>query len=1146
MRLLKTSLSLAIVAVLSGCGGGGSDGAASDNSGSPSQTKVGRFTDSAVGGVTYKTATQSGLTNAKGEFNFIPGETVTFSIGNIELGSTLADVDVTPMDLAAPILISQLLQSLDSDGDPDTAGITISSHARTIAETLPVDKGLDWSSDTFEAELTDLIGQVDSAIPDSDTKVPLKLKSRQQVIDHLNRNPVITKSGKDVSEVALKKIAKLTHSQKPDSQKLYRLLDIAQFTHIQKGYSYLKAISLDKNGELDKVTTQLNVKTLSNLVTWSQTPTLLDEKTNQDKFVAQMASLLKLDPAILEGADYRALFRSKGKMLDVDATLTAFAAHVDLLKHNRAEISLTRAQVREKLQLLMPNSDLKFDIDYNTVLVFKDNLLYVPTVESKLNRINLFIDKLVDPKSTPRVMAYSLKYLGFTDINIDQDYNFKPYVSATSIDFDKVQSVVSATEKLAAYARSYVIWPDQSRFNNTVNTTEPSATELKKWFLAAGFSLPEEQAATDNLPHFKNALVLRTLNNTLDLATVQRALSAQATPGIASIKVHSNTQLNHNFYPVAIRHDGAIVIWKAEYVGKQSADYINEQGKVKVFNLDGPAAVRVYSTQFNNAAIRTDGSVLYWSNRDLEADPIILPEFDAKTPAVDIAATLKTMAVLRSDGSVVTIGDGDAKDISTISSELDGKNPVVSLHSTDDTFTALRQDGSVIFWGKKSEADQDKLKLEAPGQDPFNPEGTKHLAIQKIYSNKGAYAGIKGDGSIVTWGDASKGADISRVKADIDGSVSVISIATTSTAFAALRQDGKVVSWGDVKAGGASQPNEKDYPDWLYKDKKNKIYADWLFDGYGDGKGNIDWPRVLSELIYVGSSMPENHTELESGVVSLHASDSGFFAYKENGQSQAWGYEMWLPQEVKDAIASQKIEQVYTGTGSRIFVAKLTDGSLVQWGQQFGETNGTAAPSEQLNGSVSVKDVYINTSSVYALLENGAVVPWGYGSFDIVRNWGFNNNPMRRFKQEPTLFDGSREDKKITAMSVNGMTYTALHADSSITTWGMANGGGNSQYARNELGPRNVKGELNPTRDTDKDGLDFSTESKLGTSDYSWDSDGDGVLDIIEVNQTKTSPTQIRPVQGDIDNKGLPKRDDALVTLPGTTQPASWTRSVTN
>ncbi|MDN3680460.1 hypothetical protein QWZ04_08985 [Vibrio tapetis subsp. quintayensis] len=1144
MRLLKTSLSLAIVAVLSGCGGGGGGNAATDNSGSPSQTQVGRFTDSAVGGVSYKTATQSGLTNAKGEFNFIAGEMVTFSIGNIELGSAKASEDVTPMDLPAPILISQLLQSLDADGDPDTAGITISSEARTIAETLPEGKGLDWNSATFEAELSDLILQVDAAIPGSDSKVPLKIKSRQQVIEHLNRNPVIAQSGKDISEVALKKIAQLTHSQKPDSQKLYRLLDIAQFTNIQKGYSYLKAISLDKNGELDKVTTQSNVKTLSNLVTWSQTPALLDEKTNQDKFVAQIASLLKLNPAILEGADYRELFRTKGKRLDVDATLTAFSAHVDLLKHNRAEISLTRAQVREKLQLLMPNSDLKFDIDYNTVLVFKDNLLYVPTVESKLNRISLFIDKLVDPKSTPRVMAYSLKYLGFSDINIDQDYNFKPYVSATSIDFDKVQSVVSATEKLAAYARSYVIWPDQSRFNNTVNTTEASATELKKWLLEAGFSLPKEQASTDNLQHFKNALVLRTLNNTLDLATVQRAISAQPTPGVASIKVHHNKQLNHNFYPVAIRHDGAIVIWKAKYVGRPSADYINEQGKVKVFNLDGPAAVRVYSTQFNNAAIRTDGSVLYWSNRDLDADPIVLPEFDAKNPAVDIAATLKTMAVLRSDGSVVTIGDGDAKDISAISSELDGKNPVVSLHSTGNTFTALRQDGSVVFWGKKSEADQDKLKLEAPGQDPFNPEGTKHLAIQKIYSNKGAYAGIKGDGSVVTWGDASKGADVSRVKADIDGTVSIISIATTSTAFAALRQDGKVVSWGDVKAGGASQPNEKDYPDWLYKDKKNKIYADWLFDGYGDGKGNIDWPRVLSELIYVGSSMPENHTELESGVASIHASDSGFFAYKENGKSQAWGYEMWLPQDVKDAIASQKIEQVYTGTGSRIFVAKLTDGSLLQWGQQFGETNGAAAPSEQLNGSVSVKDVYINTSSVYALLENGAVVPWGYGSFDIVRNWGFNNNPMRRFKQDPTLFDGSREDKKITAMSVNGMTYTALHADSSITTWGMANGGGNSQYARNELGPRNVKGELNPTRDMDKDGLDFSTERKLGTSDYSWDSDGDGVLDIIEVNQTNTSPTQIRPVQGDIDNKGLPKRDDGLVTLPGTTQPASWIRSV--
>ena len=97
---MKISLSLAalgLVALLSACGGGG--GGSTPNT--PSATVLtGVFIDSQVGGIDFTTATQSGKTNAKGEFSYVAGETVTFSIGSVQLPAVAANATVTPLDIA--------------------------------------------------------------------------------------------------------------------------------------------------------------------------------------------------------------------------------------------------------------------------------------------------------------------------------------------------------------------------------------------------------------------------------------------------------------------------------------------------------------------------------------------------------------------------------------------------------------------------------------------------------------------------------------------------------------------------------------------------------------------------------------------------------------------------------------------------------------------------------------------------------------------------------------------------------------------------------------------------------------------------------------------------------------------------------------
>jgi hypothetical protein len=130
--LCAALLSAALVA----CGGGGSG----SDIAATSTPLTGVLVDSPVGGLDYATATRKGKTNTKGEFQYLQGETVTFSIGNIQLPSVLANSTITPLNMANTSDINHqivsnilvLLQSLDEDGDPSngiTIPITAASHA---------------------------------------------------------------------------------------------------------------------------------------------------------------------------------------------------------------------------------------------------------------------------------------------------------------------------------------------------------------------------------------------------------------------------------------------------------------------------------------------------------------------------------------------------------------------------------------------------------------------------------------------------------------------------------------------------------------------------------------------------------------------------------------------------------------------------------------------------------------------------------------------------------------------------------------------------------------------------------------------------------------------------------------------------------
>ncbi|MFK7861487.1 MAG: hypothetical protein AB8B64_21905 [Granulosicoccus sp.] len=130
----------------------------------------------------FATATQSGITNSSGEFTYLVGEQVTFSIGALQFPSATAAAQVSPVDMAIggsdPIAvatnIARLLQSLDIDGIPEN-GITIPPGAVATATTL----NFDISVEEF-ANSTDVINLVSNS-----GSVTTTLISEVDAITHL-------------------------------------------------------------------------------------------------------------------------------------------------------------------------------------------------------------------------------------------------------------------------------------------------------------------------------------------------------------------------------------------------------------------------------------------------------------------------------------------------------------------------------------------------------------------------------------------------------------------------------------------------------------------------------------------------------------------------------------------------------------------------------------------------------------------------------------------------------------------------------------------------------------------------------------------------------------------------------------------------
>ncbi len=128
--------------ILAACGGSSSSTTSTSNNSDNNETvsKIGVFIDAPVKGLSYASSPsgKKGITNEKGEFEYIDGDTVSFNMGSIELGKAVPDKDKTVKvtQLREALLVAQLLQVLDADADENKIDVSDILIPKEIEETI--------------------------------------------------------------------------------------------------------------------------------------------------------------------------------------------------------------------------------------------------------------------------------------------------------------------------------------------------------------------------------------------------------------------------------------------------------------------------------------------------------------------------------------------------------------------------------------------------------------------------------------------------------------------------------------------------------------------------------------------------------------------------------------------------------------------------------------------------------------------------------------------------------------------------------------------------------------------------------------------------------------------------------------------------
>ena len=333
-------------------------------------------------------------------------------------------------------------------------------------------------------------------------------------------------------------------------------------------------------------------------------------------------------------------------------------------------------------------------------------------------------------------------------------------------------------------------------------------------------------------------------------------------------------------------------------------------------------------------------------------------------------------------------------------------------------FAAIRSDGSVVTWGSAGSGGS------STGVDFDGPNN--NLTVKQIFSTCSAFAAVRSDGSVVTWGDATAGGNSSAVDFDGPGNnLSVTRIVSTGFAFAAVRSDGSVVTWGRADSGGNSAGVDFNGPSdnltvtdivstngafaALRSDGSVVTWGDWA---YGGDVSGVDLTGPKHDLT----------------VTRIVSAGYGFAALRSDGTVVTWGSVGSTELDFNGPNDNLSVVQIYAT--SYAFAALRSDGSVLTWGDEDFGGNSAAVDFNGPNDNLAVTQIFAGDSAFAAVRSDGSVVTWG-GS-----QYGGDSSGVD--------FDGPNGNLTVTQIIANTYSFAAIRSDGSVVSWGFANWGGNS------------------------------------------------------------------------------------------------------
>jgi alpha-tubulin suppressor-like RCC1 family protein len=190
--------------------------------------------------------------------------------------------------------------------------------------------------------------------------------------------------------------------------------------------------------------------------------------------------------------------------------------------------------------------------------------------------------------------------------------------------------------------------------------------------------------------------------------------------------------------------------------------------------------------------------------------------------------------------------------------------------------------------------------------------------VCELFANDSAFAALREDGSVVTWGNPFQGGDSADIQEDLRGCVE--HICPNKHAFAALTKSGSVVAWGNIYTGGDASKVQEELasevvrifatPSCFLAVKSDKTIVAW-----GEGSPDVNLKAQLTGLRHLCSNR-------EGTAVAALRSDGSVLTW---GRSDHGGDSSKVQQEL-----SNTVDAVYATRTA--FAARKSDGSVVTWG----------------------------------------------------------------------------------------------------------------------------------------------------------------------------------------------------------------------